>query len=233
MDPIFVRTARIIGEKGVDFISTKTVAVFGIGGVGSYAAEALVRAGVGHLIFIDKDAVEDSNLNRQLVADRTTIGRNKADIMVERAHRVNPSCDAKAMAVFYRPGDEDFIKNLHADYIIDAIDDVPAKVSIAEICYKLKIPEISSMGTGNRLRPEMLQIADINKTSVCHLARKMRKELKDRRVRHLTVVYSKELPHKPIGEGHAPGSTSFVPPVSGMMMAGYVIRNLLKEADIT
>lgn len=103
MDPIFVRTARIIGEKGVDFLSTKTVAVFGIGGVGSYAAEALVRAGVGHLIFIDKDAVEDSNLNRQLVADRTTLGRNKADIMVERAHRVNPACDARALAVYYRP----------------------------------------------------------------------------------------------------------------------------------
>ena len=187
---------------------------------------------MGHLIFIDKDEVETTNLNRQLVADRTTIGRNKAEIMVERAHRVNPSCDAKALATYYRPGDEEFIKNLHADFIIDAIDDVPAKISIAEVCWKLKIPEISSMGTGNRLRPEMLQIADINKTSVCHLARKMRKELKERRVRHLTVVYSKELPHKPIGEGHAPGSTSFVPPVSGMMMAGYVIRSLLKEIGI-
>ena len=215
MDPIFVRTARIMGEEGVDFLSTKTVAVFGIGGVGSYAAEALVRVGIGHLIFIDKDVVDESNLNRQLVADRTTIGRNKAEVMVERAHRVNPNCIAEAKPVFFRPGDEDFIKDLHA-----------------EICWKMKIPEISSMGTGNRLRPEMLQIADINKTSVCHLARKMRKELKDRRVRHLTVVYSKELPHKPIGEGHAPGSTSFVPPVSGMMMAGYVVRNLLKEAGI-
>ncbi len=233
MDPIYTRTARIISERGVDFLATKTVAVFGIGGVGSYAAEALVRAGVGHLIFIDKDEVDITNLNRQLVADRTTIGRNKAEIMVERAHRVNPACDAKAYPVFFRPGDEEFIQNLHADYIIDAIDDVPAKISIAEVCWKLKIPEISSMGTGNRLRPEMLQIADINKTSVCHLARKMRKELKDRRVRHLTVVYSKELPHKPIGEGHAPGSTSFVPPVSGMMMAGYVIRALLKEAEIS
>ena len=232
MDPIFVRTARIMGEEGVDFLSTKTVAVFGIGGVGSYAAEALVRVGIGHLIFIDKDVVDESNLNRQLVADRTTIGRNKAEVMVERAHRVNPNCIAEAKPVFFRPGDEDFIKDLHADYIIDAIDDVPAKLAIAEICWKMKIPEISSMGTGNRLRPEMLQIADINKTSVCHLARKMRKELKDRRVRHLTVVYSKELPHKPIGEGHAPGSTSFVPPVSGMMMAGYVLRNLLKEAGI-
>lgn len=232
MDPIFVRTARIMGEEGVDFLSTKTVAVFGIGGVGSYAAEALVRVGIGHLIFIDKDVVDESNLNRQLVADRTTIGRNKAEVMVERAHRVNPNCIAEAKPVFFRPGDEDFIKDLHADYIIDAIDDVPAKLAIAEICWKMKIPEISSMGTGNRLRPEMLQIADINKTSVCHLARKMRKELKDRHVRHLTVVYSKELPHKPIGEGHAPGSTSFVPPVSGMMMAGYVVRNLLKEAGI-
>ncbi len=232
MDPIYTRTARIIGESGVDFLATKTVAVFGIGGVGSYAAEALARAGVGHLIFIDKDEVDITNLNRQLVADRTTIGRNKAEIMVERAHRVNPACDAKAYPVYFRPGDEEFIKNLHADYIIDAIDDVPAKISIAEVCWNLKIPEISSMGTGNRLRPEMLQIADINKTSVCHLARKMRKELKDRRIRHLTVVYSKELPHKPIGEGHAPGSTSFVPPVSGMMMAGYVIRALLKEAGI-
>lgn len=233
MDPIYTRTARIIGESGVDFLATKTVAIFGIGGVGSYAAEALARAGVGHLIFIDKDEVDITNLNRQLVADRTTIGRNKAEIMVERAHRVNPDCDAKAYPVYFRPGDEEFIKNLHADYIIDAIDDVPAKISIAEVCWNLKIPEISSMGTGNRLRPEMLQIADINKTSVCHLARKMRKELKDRRIRHLTVVYSKELPHKPIGEGHAPGSTSFVPPVSGMMMAGYVIRALLKEAGIS
>lgn len=152
--------------------------------------------------------------------------------MVSRAHLVNPACDAKAMPIFYRPGDEDFIRNLHADYIIDAIDDVPAKISIAEVCWKLKIPVISSMGTGNRLRPEMLQIADINKTSVCHLARKMRKELKERRVRKLTVVYSKEPPHKPVGEGHAPGSISFVPPVSGMMMAGYVVRALLKENGI-
>ncbi len=231
MDPIFTRTARIIDETGVDCLAQKTVVVFGIGGVGSYAAEALVRAGVGHLVFIDKDEVDITNLNRQLVADRTTIGRNKAEVMVERAHRVNPACDAKALPVFYKPGDEEFIQNLHADYIIDAIDDVPAKISIAETCWKLKIPEISSMGTGNRLRPEMLQIADINKTSVCHLARKMRKELKDRRVRHLTVVYSKELPHKPIGEGHAPGSISFVPPVSGMMMAGYVVRALLKSSE--
>ena len=119
MDPIFSRTARIIDEKGIECLQAKTVAVFGIGGVGSYAAEALVRAGVGHLIFIDKDDVDITNLNRQLVADLTTVGKNKAEVMVSRAHLVNPACDAKAMPIFYRPGDEDFIRNLHADYIID------------------------------------------------------------------------------------------------------------------
>lgn len=229
MDPIFTRTARIIDESGVDLLATKTVAVFGLGGVGSYAAEALVRAGVGHLIFIDKDVVDETNLNRQLVAERGTIGRAKAEIMQERAARVNPACKTEALVKFYVPGDSEFIANLHADFIIDAIDDVPAKVSIAEECYKQHIPSASSMGTGNRVHPEMLEIADIYKTSVCHLARKMRKELKARRVKKLTVVYSKEIPSKPIGEGHAPGSISFVPPVSGMILAGIAVRHLLKE----
>lgn len=227
MDPIFQRTARIIDEAGVEELSKKTVAVFGLGGVGSYAAEALVRAGVGHLIFIDKDIVDETNLNRQLVAERGTIGRPKAEIMAERAARVNPACKTESFVTFYQPGDSEFIKNLHADFIIDAIDDVPAKVSIAEECWNQHIPEASSMGTGNRIHPELLEIADIYKTSVCHLARKMRRELKERRVRHLTVVYSKEIPTKPIGEGHAPGSISFVPPVSGMILAGIAVRYLL------
>lgn len=227
MDPIFQRTARIIDEAGVEELSKKTVAVFGLGGVGSYAAEALVRAGVGHLIFIDKDIVDETNLNRQLVAERGTIGRPKAEIMAERAARVNPACKTESFVTFYQPGDSEFIKNLQADFIIDAIDDVPAKVSIAEECWNQHIPEASSMGTGNRIHPEMLEIADIYKTSVCHLARKMRRELKERRVRHLTVVYSKEIPSKPIGEGHAPGSISFVPPVSGMILAGIAVRHLL------
>lgn len=232
MDGFYQRTARIVGEKGLEALKEARVAVFGVGGVGSYAAEALARAGVGHLVFIDKDVVDESNMNRQLVADRTTIGRRKAEVMVERAKRVNPDCDAKAIVAQYQPEDENFIPNLHVDYVIDAIDDVPAKIAIAVCCAKNKIPEISSMGTGNRLRPDFLEYADIYKTSVCHLARKMRKALKEKRVRHLKVVYSKEVPHKPIGEGFAPGSISFVPPVSGMMMASYVVRSILKKKGI-
>lgn len=231
MNPIYQRTARIIGEEGVDFLGTKTAAVFGIGGVGSYAAEALVRAGVGHLIFIDKDVVDESNLNRQLVAERGTIGHAKVDVMVRRAAHVNPSCDARGIKAFYQPGDEDFINNLHADFIIDAIDDVKAKIAIACECHRLGIPEASSMGTGNRLHPEMLEIADIHKTSVCPLAKKIRKAMRECRIRHLTVVYSKELPSKPIGEGHAPGSISFVPPAAGMILAGIAVRTLLSEKE--
>lgn len=232
MDLLFQRTARIIGEDGVNALKATTVAVFGTGGVGSYACEALGRAGVGHLIFIDKDVVDETNMNRQLVADLTTLGRNKAEIMAERVRRVNPSCDVQALVKRYNPSDDEFIPSLHADFIIDAIDDVPAKVAMAVCCWKHKIPEISSMGTGNRLHPEMLEIADIYKTRECHLARKMRKALKEARVRHLPVVYSREPAHKIIGEGYQPGSISFVPPVSGMMMAGYVIREILKKKGI-
>ena len=232
MDLLFQRTARIIGEDGVNALKAATVAVFGTGGVGSYACEALGRAGVGHLIFIDKDVVDETNMNRQLVADLTTLGRNKAEIMAERVRRVNPSGDVQALVKRYNPSDDEFIPSLHADFIIDAIDDVPAKVAMAVCCWKHKIPEISSMGTGNRLHPEMLEIADIYKTRECHLARKMRKALKEARVRHLPVVYSREPAHKIIGEGYQPGSISFVPPVSGMMMAGYVIREILKKKGI-
>lgn len=229
MNPVFQRTARIIGEAGVAVLSQKTVAVFGLGGVGSYAAEALARMGVGHLIFIDKDRVDISNVNRQLVADLSTVGRLKVEVMAERARRVNESCDVQALPVYYRPEDSGFIENLHADFIIDAIDDVPAKIALIAACDQLGVPMISSMGTGNRMRPEMLEITDIYKTSVCHLARKLRKALKEKRIRRLPVVYSKEEPYQVIGEGHAPGSVSFVPPVSGMMMAGYAVRKLLEE----
>nr|WP_288697926.1 tRNA threonylcarbamoyladenosine dehydratase [uncultured Allisonella sp.] len=232
MDLLYQRTARIIGEEGVRALKDATVAVFGTGGVGSYACEALARAGVGHLIFIDKDVVDETNMNRQLVADLTTLGRNKAEVMAERARRVNPSCDVKSSVKLYDPTDEEFIPSLHADFIIDAIDDVPAKVAMAICCWKHKVPEISSMGTGNRLHPELLEISDIYKTSVCHLARKMRKALKEARVRRLPVVYSREPAHKIIGEGYQPGSISFVPPVSGMLMAGYVIREILKKKGI-
>lgn len=229
MDTVFTRTGRVIGKEGLDLLSKKTVAVFGLGGVGSYAAEALVRIGVGHLIFIDKDETDVTNMNRQLVADLSTLGRKKADIMTERAHRIRPDMDARGLSIFYRPGDGEWLASLKADFIIDAIDDVPAKVSLAEECTRRHIPEISCMGTGNRLDPGQLRVEDISKTSVCHLARKMRRLLKERGIYHLPVVYSRESPVKPIGEGHTPGSVSFVPPVAGFLMAGFVVRALLKE----
>lgn len=229
MDAVFARTERVIGKEGIDLLSKKTVAIFGLGGVGSYAAEALIRVGVGHLIFIDRDEADGTNMNRQLVADLSTLGQKKADVMAERARRIRPDMDAKGIVKFYQPGDGDFIGSLHADFIIDAIDDVPAKVSLAEECDKQGIPEISCMGTGNRLDPGQLMLADIYKTSVCHLARKMRRLLKEKRIKHLPVVYSKEIPVKSKGEGSVPGSVSFVPPAAGFLMAGFVVRQLLKE----
>lgn len=231
MNPIFQREARLIGEDGVACLSRRTAAVFGLGGVGSFAAEALIRAGVGHLLLIDGDVVEASNLNRQLVAEESTLGHSKAEIMADRAQRINPACRAEVIKTFYHPGDVDFIRNLHADFVIDAIDDVPAKISIAQICSLLRVAEASSMGTGNRLHPEQLEIGDIYKTSVCPMARKIRKALKVLKVPHLTVVFSKEQPRRPIGEGHAPGSISFVPPVAGMILAGIAVRTMLAQKE--
>ena len=232
MNPVFQRTAQIIGEDGVELLSQKTAAVFGLGGVGSYAAEALVRAGVGHLIFIDKDSVDISNVNRQLVADVSTLGRLKADVMAERALRVNPDCDVQVLPVYYRPSDRSFIENLHADFIIDAIDDVPAKISIVCECDRLHIPVISSMGTGNKIDPTKLTISDIKKTHTCPLAKVMRKELKKRRVSNVPVVFSTELPRTPnrgTDSSSSPGSTGFVPSVAGLMMASYVVRKLTNQ----
>lgn len=229
MNPVFQRTVRLIGEEGLAVLAEKRVVVFGIGGVGSYAAEALARSGVGHLIFVDKDVVDISNINRQLVADFTTLGRYKAEVMAERAGRVNENCDARAEIKYYRPENSAWLEELHADFVIDAIDDVPAKIALICECSRLGIPMISSMGTGNRLHPECLVISDIYKTSVCPLARKIRKALKEKRISRLPVVYSTEIPVKIHGEGHAPGSVSFVPPVSGLMMAGYAVRTVLKE----
>lgn len=227
MEKLFQRTTRILGNENIEKLKNKTVAIFGVGGVGSYASEALIRAGVGNLIFIDKDIVDETNMNRQLVADLTTLGRVKVEVMKERALRVNPKCNVKTIAKRYEAGDVEFIKNLKADFIIDAIDDVVAKISIAKICEDEKIPHASSMGTGNRLHPELLTISDIYKTTTCPLAKKIRKELRKLRVKKLTVVYSKEEPREIIGEGTAVGSISFVPPVSGMMLASIAIRTLL------
>lgn len=227
MNPQWERTACVVGEAGVARLAQASAAVFGIGGVGSYAAEALVRAGVGRLCFIDADTVELSNLNRQLVAERGTLGRAKAEVMAERAARVNPACEALAFVRRYARGDEAFLASLGVDFVIDAIDDVPAKVSLAAACARLAVPEAASMGTGNRLHPEMLAVADIYETSADPLARRMRRELRAAGVARLTAVYSKETPVK-TGAG-AVGSVSFVPPAAGMILAGIAVRTLLGE----
>ena len=222
MKPLFERTARVVGEAGAEKLAGASAAVFGIGGVGSYAAEALVRAGVGHLFFIDSDAVE--------VADLSTLGRAKAEVMAERAARVNPDCRAEALVRRYAPGDEAWLASLAPDFVIDAVDDVPAKVSLAEACARLGIPEASSMGTGNRLRPELLTVSDIYATSVDPLARRMRRELRARGVARLTAVWSRENPVK-TGAG-AVGSVSFVPPAAGMILAGLAVRSILGEESL-
>lgn len=231
MNPIFTRTARLIGSAGVSLLQTKTIAVFGLGGVGSFATEALARAGVGHLIFIDGDIVDVTNLNRQLVADLTTVGRPKAEVAAERARRIDPSVDVRPLVSFLKPDDDHFIEQLGADFVIDAIDDISAKIAIARHCRRLAIPEAAAMGTGNRLHPELLEIADISKTSVCPLARKVRRLLRVEGIAHLPVVYSKEIPQKPEGDGHTPGSISFVPPVAGMILAGMAVRHFLEANE--
>lgn len=230
MKPLAERTARVVGAAGVERLAGASAAVFGIGGVGSYAAEALVRAGVGRLFFIDGDVVEETNLNRQLVADLTTLGRPKAEVMAERAARVNPDGRAEALVRRYAPGDEAWLASLAPDFVIDAVDDVPAKVSLAEACARLGIPEASSMGTGNRLRPELLTVSDIYDTSVDPLARRMRRELRARGVARLTAVWSRETPVK-TGAG-AVGSVSFVPPAAGMILAGLAVRSILGEESL-
>lgn len=227
MNPVFERTARLIGENGVARLARKAVAVVGLGGVGSYAAEALLRAGVGRLCLIDSDVVDVTNVNRQLVADLTTIGEAKASVMAARAARVNPACRAEALVRRYAPGDGEWLLSLGVDFVVDAVDDVPAKVDLAEVCARRNIPEAAALGTGYRLHPELLTVADIYSTSGCPLARRMRQELRRRGVERLTVVYSKEAPVK--GGPGPVGSISFVPPAAGMMLAGIAVRALLKE----
>lgn len=203
------------------------VIVFGIGGVGGAVAEALVRGGVGHLTFVDGDVVDITNLNRQLIADETTLGLKKAAAAEKRARSINPQADVMALDLFYLPESADQIDLSKFDYIVDAVDNVTAKLELACRAKTLNIPLISAMGTGNKLHPELLEIADISKTSVCPLARVMRRELKKRGIDHLTVVYSKEEPQKPWDGGRTPGSTSFTPPAAGFLIASKVINDLI------
>ncbi len=230
----FSRTAYILGESAVEKLSSARVAVFGVGGVGGYICEALVRAGVGSIDIYDRDTVSASNINRQIIALHSTLGRYKTEVMCERMQDINPNCIVRAYNVFYLPENADEYDLSQYDYIADAVDTVSAKIEISTRAYKLGVPVISAMGAGNKTDPTLFKVGDINDTSVCPLARVMRRELKGRGVKRLKVVYSTEEPKKsdqtdPESGKSIPGSLSFVPSVMGLIMAGEIIKDITKD----
>ncbi|MDO5556173.1 MAG: tRNA threonylcarbamoyladenosine dehydratase [Clostridia bacterium] len=235
----FSRTEMLIGPENIAKLSKAKVAIFGIGGVGSYVAEGLSRAGVGKFILIDNDKVSVTNINRQIIATTKTIGKYKVDLMKQRILEINSKADVETYKTFYMPNCDEQILNNSVDYIIDAIDTVTAKIYLIEQAAKLNIPIISSMGTGNKLDPSKFEITDIYKTSVCPLAKVMRRELKQRNIKNLKVIYSKEEPIK-VKENikevdntkNIPGSVSFVPSVAGLIIAGEVIRDIIDMKNI-
>ena len=227
MDERFSRTARVIGEAALSKLSESSVIVFGLGGVGGAATESLVRAGIGRIGIVDKDTVDITNINRQIIATDKTVGMNKTDAMEERILSINPNVKIDKYNLFYLPETADEINLSDYDFVVDCIDNVTAKLELICRAKKAGVPVISSMGTGNKLHPEMLEISDIGKTSVCPLARVMRRELKNRGIGKLPVVYSKEEPVKT--DSSVPGSTSFVPPVAGYLITSYVINQLISE----
>lgn len=236
----FSRTERLIGTKAQQTLSDSTVVVFGVGGVGSHCIEALARCGIGHLVLIDNDTVSITNINRQSIAVHSTIGRLKTQVMRERIADINPDAQVDTFETFILPDNlPGLLDQIQAaspiTYLIDAIDTVSAKLAIAQYAHDHSLPLIASMGTGNKLHGELFEIADITKTSVCPLCRVMRKELKNRGIPHLKVLYSKEQPLTPVlpsdeevSKRSVPGSISFVPPVAGLLIAGEVVRDIIK-----
>ena len=235
MENQFSRTELLLGSEGINKLNSSKVAVFGIGGVGGYVCAALVRSGIGKIASIDHDDVAFSNLNRQIIALHSTIGRAKVDVMKERLLDINPDCIVNTHKVFYMPETENLFDFTKYDYIVDAIDTVTGKLALIVNADKAGTPIISSMGAGNKLDPSAFMVEDIYKTSVCPLARVMRTELKKRNIKNLKVVYSKEEPIKTTAENeehkgrHLPGSNAFVPSVAGLIIAGEVIKDLAKK----
>lgn len=227
----YERTELLLGSGAYETLSSKRVAVFGVGGVGGYTVEALARAGVGTLDLIDSDCVCLSNINRQIIATRKTLGMLKVDAAAERCRDINPDIKVNTYPVFFLPENAEDFDFSKYDYVVDAVDTVSAKIGIAQKAKELGMPAISSMGAGNKLHPELLEVADIYETSVCPLARVMRRELKKRGINSLKVVYSKEPPaetNAPVENGKKiPGSVSFVPSAAGLIIAGEVIKDLL------
>lgn len=232
----FSRTELLIGEEALGKLRRTTVLVLGVGGVGSHCIEALARSGMGRLILVDNDKVSLTNINRQSIAYHSTVGRYKTEIMKERIHDICPETEVLTYETFVLPENIEEIFKIRPDYIIDAIDTVTAKLAVIEKAKKEEIPLISCMGTGNKLHPELFEIADISSTSVCPLCKVMRKELKARGTHGVKVLYSKEKPvdvsGKETGEEKGskrslPGSISFTPPVAGLLIAGEAVREII------
>lgn len=230
----FSRTELLIGKEKLEKLNKSKVAVFGIGGVGSYVVEGLARAGIGKFILVDKDKIALSNINRQIIATQKTVGKSKVEVSKERILDINPNAEVEIYEEFFMPESEGILDET-VDYIIDAVDTVTAKIELVIRANKLNIPIISSMGTGNKLDPTKFEVADIYKTEVCPLAKVMRKELKVRGIKKLKVVYSKEEPVKVIkkeeGKKQPPASISFVPSVAGLIIAGEVVKDLISNYD--
>lgn len=232
MSEQFSRTELLIGEDGVQKLKDSKVAIFGVGGVGSFVVEGLARAGVGNFVLVDNDDVALSNLNRQIIATHRTIGKPKVEVVKERILEINPDAVVEVYQEFFMPDTKGIIDN-SVSYIVDAIDTVTAKIELVLRASNLSIPIISSMGTGNKLDPTRFEVTDIYKTSVCPLAKVMRKELKARGIKKLKVVYSKEEPIKikkdETKQKQVPGSISFVPSVAGLIISGEVIKDIIRN----
>ena len=233
---IFSRAELLLGEEALEKLRSARVALFGIGGVGSFAAEALARGGVGHITLVDGDTVSITNINRQLIALHSTVGKEKTAVMAERIADISPETEVETYPAVYGAENRDLLDFSTYDYVIDAIDTVTSKLILIEEAKKAGVPVISCMGTGNKFHPERFEVTDISKTSVCPLAKVMRKELKVRGIKNVKVVYSKEEPQKPAastetGKRQIPGSLSFVPPVAGLLLAGEVIRHIAGITD--
>lgn len=235
MSEQFSRTELLLGKEAIDKLKNSRVAVFGIGGVGGYVCEALVRSGVGHFDLIDSDTVCMSNLNRQIIATRSTLGEYKVDVMKKRMSDINPDVDVRVHKSFFLPENSDSFPFEEYDYVVDAVDTVAAKIELVMKCDKEGVPIMSSMGAGNKLDASAFRVADIYKTKVCPLAKVMRHELKKRGIKKLKVVYSEEMPIKPeVKERETgtsqrrstPGSVAFVPSVAGLIIAGEVVKDL-------
>ena len=244
MSDQFIRTRLLVGDEPLERLKNAKVAVFGVGGVGGYAVEALARSGVGTLHLYDDDTVSESNLNRQLAALHSTIGQPKAEVMAQRVRDINPACQVEALRLFYLPQNADQVDLSPYNYVVDCIDTVAAKLELVTRCNALQVKIISAMGTGNKFDPSALVVTDISKTQGCPLARTVRKELRKRGIHHLKVVYSTELPASPLRSADyeppqttetrpgstarrdTPGSTPFVPAAAGLLLASAVAREI-------